>query len=253
MPEEQAALDYDAPIIEAVIALDCDLAPGNHALTPEMFCEAGIDKNYTENQQIEVTLRRFQADGSNAEHHTAKTNHGVEFRHRDKRQICRFRTDGFSFHRLEPYTSFDDYFPEISRLWSIYCDTAAPVMLTRVSMRYINRIPVPFERDQQISFAKYLKNVPSTLSDYEMTLGGIFQTLRMSCSATGAEVQLTSATEEACETHVPVVLDIEASLRMKTQPVRLEDLSEKLESLRSLKNKVFRTTLTQACQNQFQS
>jgi len=125
-------------------------------------------------------------------------------------------------------------------------------MLTRLSMRYINRIVVPFRENKTINFTNYLQNIPPTLGDYKMELGGIFQTLKMICPESQAQVQLTSATEDQSDSGVPVVLDIEATLRIKKEPKSLDHFLEDLKNLRDLKNQVYQTTLTQECHKQFQ-
>ena len=72
--------------------------------------------------------------------------HGVQalqFLQDDERQLVQVRVQGFSFNRLAPYTSLDDYLPEIKRTWGLYVDLVKPVQVRQIRVRYINRILLP--------------------------------------------------------------------------------------------------------------
>ncbi len=53
------------------------------------------------------------------------------------------RAQGFSFNRLAPYSSLDDYLPEIERTWRLYVDLVSPTQIRFIRLRYINRILLP--------------------------------------------------------------------------------------------------------------
>ena len=65
----------------------------------------------------------------------------LQFLHADEKQLVQVRAQGFSFNRLAPYTSLDDYLPEIERTWHLFVGLASPVQIRVVQLRYINRIP----------------------------------------------------------------------------------------------------------------
>jgi uncharacterized protein (TIGR04255 family) len=49
-----------------------------------------------------------------------------QFLKNDEKQLVQFRNEGFSFNRLAPYTTLDDYLPQIKKNWEIYRIVAAP-------------------------------------------------------------------------------------------------------------------------------
>jgi uncharacterized protein (TIGR04255 family) len=65
--------------------------------------------------------------------------------------VAQFRVDGFTFSKLEPYTTWDSVFAEALRLWAVYVKVADPSEVVRIAVRYINRLQVP---------------VPAQISDY---------------------------------------------------------------------------------------
>ena len=74
------------------------------------------------------------------------TEHGIvgfQFRSADGLDIAQFRVDGFIYNRLKPYTSWDAIFPRATDLWEAYRRVAAPQMVTRLALRYLNRIDLP--------------------------------------------------------------------------------------------------------------
>jgi uncharacterized protein (TIGR04255 family) len=54
----------------------------------------------------------------------------------------------FSFNRLAPYTTLDDYLPEIERAWLLYVDLVSPVQIRVIRLRYINRMLLPMPANQ---------------------------------------------------------------------------------------------------------
>src|SRR5258708_20692263 len=57
--------------------------------------------------------------------------------------VAQFRIDGFTFSKLEPYTTWEEVFAEASRLWQLYVAKAQPPEGIRVAGRDINRLRVP--------------------------------------------------------------------------------------------------------------
>ena len=82
----------------------------------------------------------------NLETEISKSSFGIDgylFQSADEKQVVQFRTDGFSFSRLKPYTSWDSVKLEASRLWQLLSDATKPQLVTRLAVRYINSIDVP--------------------------------------------------------------------------------------------------------------
>jgi uncharacterized protein (TIGR04255 family) len=75
----------------------------------------------------------------------------IGWQYRADSMVAQFRVDGFTFSKLEPYTTWDSVFAEALRLWAVYVKVADPSEVVRIAVRYINRLQVP---------------VPAQISDY---------------------------------------------------------------------------------------
>lgn len=166
-------------------------------------------------------------------------------------QILQFREDGFSFNRLRPYEGFDSYQEAIANGWEFYRTRAKPKLVSRLSMRFINRIELPFG-DESVLLTDYLRFMRPAVPAENQQLAGIFQTLRFRCTKSSAFSQVTIATQDASETSLPVVLDIETYLDLNRPPDPFEEFANELDCLRRLKNEIFRNSLTPECLQQFQ-
>lgn len=103
-----------APIIEAVVDIDCDLPTAlDHQTLREAAGEA-LRARYPKFRQPLIQQHVFKQEGNQAPEMQVHQGQGaMQFLTEDEKQLVQFRSNGFSFNRLAPYTSLDDYFPEI--------------------------------------------------------------------------------------------------------------------------------------------
>ena len=83
---------------------------------------------------------------------------GYVFSSEDKKRVIQVKMDGFTFSRLKPYESWENFYGEAYKLWEYYRETAFPKEVIRVALRYINRILIPTE--DRIELKKYITTVP---------------------------------------------------------------------------------------------
>jgi uncharacterized protein (TIGR04255 family) len=77
--------------------------------------------------------------------------------YRTETELAQFRVDGFTFSKIEPYTTWERVFGEALRLWRVYIDAARPKQVSRIAVRYINRMRLPVAIDLRL----YLEGPPS--------------------------------------------------------------------------------------------
>jgi len=85
--------------------------------------------------------------------------------------LTKVRMQGFSFNRLAPYTSLDDYLPEIERTWGLFASIASPVQIRVVRLRYINRILLPLTNGR-VELEDYLKVGPRLPDEDRLRFAG---------------------------------------------------------------------------------
>lgn len=240
------------PIVEAVLDIDCDTPPDAELAELEEPARERLGDRYPKARRRvshEVTLQ-----GTGEALSSLSTRHGLQalqFLTDDEKQLVQLRAQGFSFNRLAPYSSLDDYLPEIERTWRQYVELAGPVTTRQVRLRYINRIALPMEAGQ-VDLDTFLRIGPR-LPDVETLLLTDFL-VQQNAVERGSEhhVNLTVRSLSSENEMLPVILDITAAQPLEVSPEDWSAIDETVKSLRRLKNRVFRNTLTERCMQLFQ-
>jgi len=168
---------------------------------------------------------------------------GFRFKSEDGLTVVQFRVDGFTFSRLKPYTSWDAIFPEAWRLWLDYVETAVPESVTRIAVRYINRleVPLPFEE-----FSEYLEAPPALPPDVPQNVSSFLVKQVLHEPSSGIAVNFGQALEAglADSKHATIILDIDSYKVQEYEP-QAQHLTEEFESLRRMKNLIFFNSITE--------
>lgn len=167
---------------------------------------------------------------------------GYLFHAVNNQKIVQARLDGFTFNKLKPYTKWELFSSEAFSLWEKYVKIAEPVAITRLALRYINRIeiPLPFK-----DFSEYIltrpelgDGIPSGISDFLFRL-----------VIPNAEVQAVAVITETIDKNnpvsdkLPLILDIDV-FKDVNWPLDNKKIMETMEALRDFKNTVFLSSLT---------
>src|SRR5229473_3049572 len=132
-----------APISEAVI--DLRIRPSEELSIASLAQLAEqLKPAYPVAQKIEsfeATLAFGEGRAKTAE--PVYSESGFFVKSTDERNVAQFRNDGFTFSRLPPYTSWETVFPEAMGLWKRYRELTRTLRVTRVAVRYINRLELP--------------------------------------------------------------------------------------------------------------
>ena len=240
-----------APIIEAVVDVDCDMPPNFDMDALEAAGKAALADSYPVFRRRFVSEHQIVAGPAGASSVTMRQGiHALQFVSPDDKQIVQYRPAGFSFNRLAPYSTFDDYLPEIARCWRLFVGDARPVMTRAVRMRYINRFELPL-KDGKVKLSDYLKVAPRVVDEARLELAGFFNQISVVEPNTGNQANIVFATQEISGERLALIFDIEASKQVDLEPSDWATISSTLESLRLLKNLIFGNSLTKKCLNLF--
>src|SRR3989304_10149994 len=125
------------PIVEAVFDVDCDLPPGFDLVALEGPTRAKFGDQYPKLQTQFIQEFEIRADADATPNmSTRRAVQAFQCRQEDEKQLVQVRAQGFSFNRLAPYSSLDDYLPEIERTWRLYIELAKPVQIRLIRLRY---------------------------------------------------------------------------------------------------------------------
>jgi uncharacterized protein (TIGR04255 family) len=130
----------NAPISEALI--DIRASADSVPLDALRSFNKGLEHSYPKVRLQQEWAGQIRL-GAEANASMVTSKHGVRgylFLSEDEKQIVQARRDGFTFSRLWPYDSFDALRDEAKRLWLRYVEVASPKKVTRLAVRYVNKI-----------------------------------------------------------------------------------------------------------------
>ena len=152
-----------SPVTEALIDLRA-AQPNDFVVTSFLKAFEEISEKFPNREEIifgegQVTLGQGSPEVEISQRHT-----GYRFISRDKRKVVQIRTDGFTFSQLAPYTRWEELRDEARYLWDVLRTKTEVSQVTRIAVRYINRLDIP---EQSFELSDYLKTYPKDSPDYE--------------------------------------------------------------------------------------
>ncbi len=241
----------NAPITEAVIDLRVELPPElSVAMLQTVFEGEGERAAYPEREALLREEFQFTVGvGASSTRQEA----GFRFRSNDGKHVCQARIDGFTLSRLKPYEHWETFRAEAQRLWTRYKELAKPVKVTRIAVRYINRIEIPLPLND---FSDWFRTYPEVSSDLPQGLSGYFMQFRMPLDdAKGAAIINQSVLDESngvppSDAIVTMLLDIDI-FRTAELPSEDVEIWALMDKLAEEKNQVFEASITEKTRELF--
>lgn len=198
-------------------------------------------------QDIQISAASVP-DGSSELLQRAQWN-GFRLQDEPGRHVAQFTPNGVIFSRLEPYEKWETFRTEALRFWDLFLELAEPTVIQRLGVRYINRIPL--EKGEQPS--DYLETGSSLLPGLQVSPESFFYKDTYQVPGYPYSVhwvrtiqpqQPTSADQQA------LIVDIDV---FTTELLQLDQdvLTQRLQQMRWLKNKVFFSSITKTAQERF--
>ncbi|WP_414528759.1 TIGR04255 family protein [Nodularia chucula] len=236
----EAKINYTKiPITEALIDLRIKTPVDGGLISLNNFGHQ-IQAEYTRKDEI-VRLENKINIGQGATFASANQSVlGYRFLSPDDKQIVQARLDGFSFSRLAPYQKWEPFRDEAQRLWDIYQIATDSKTVSRVTVRYINRLdlPLPFN-----DFKEYLLTVPEISPKISQGLSDYFMQLQIPQEDVEAMLVLTEAIIPPSDNMISVLLDINLFADVDFDSNR-HDHWRLLETFRIRKNEIFEGCIT---------
>ncbi len=240
-----------APIVEAVVDIECDMPPKFNLVALEDAAKtAYLDKYPLAQTQFVEEHQIQQRPNKPAKHSLKRGIQALQFRQQGNKQLIQVRAQGYSFNRLAPYSTLDDYLVEIERTWRLFVELAAPLQIRAVRIRYINRLLLPL-KDGKLEFTDFLRVSPQLPDESNLTFVGFLNQHSAVETGTGNQANIVLAAQLPEKEMLPVIFDIGVNHVENGEIENWPWILEKILSLRSLKNRIFENTLTESCLNQF--
>ncbi len=236
-----------APITEAII--DFRVAPAEGFATDKLVdIHLQIKDTFPIIQPFHKRIGTFTVDPNGPPDvpikvDTSAHHSGFWFRSRDNLRTFQATIDGFTFNRLAPYKSWDDFSSEARNLWRIYKEVCEPICVTRAAIRYVNLINIPAEELTELK--DYFHTFPEIASELgQRALQSFFMQLHIPQQDLSCLLIINEAVAPQTNPNfVTVILDLDL-FREHIWGRDDEDIWQFLEKLRHRKNEVFEASIT---------
>jgi uncharacterized protein (TIGR04255 family) len=240
-----------APIVEAVLDIDCDMTAGFGLAAMEGPARDVFRSQYPKFRNQFLEEHHIESKADELKHSSRRAVQALQFLKDDEKQLVQLRRQGFSFNRLAPYSSLDNYLPEIQRTWDLFVRVASPVKIRTVRLRYINRILLPVTPNSK-DLDAYFKVAPKLPDEERLQFAGFVNQHTAVEIDTGFQVNTVLASQIMEKGALPIIFDICVASIKTAEPNNWHWILIEIQSLRNLKNRIFKNTLTEKCLNLFQ-
>lgn len=238
-----------APITEALldirVKLPQDLTIENIESFYEKVKDEFPDKKERKHFQAKID---FSSDKPFSNEQISGKIDGYLFKSSVEKKVVQSRMDGFTFNKLKPYNDWNSFSSEARKLWNIYYEMFNPLKITRIALRYINRIdiPLPFE-----NFKEYILTIPEIACDLPQGLSNFFMQLNIPNIKINATAVINETMKEITKDNkLPFIFDIDV-FQINNYSNNDEKIWEEFEKLRNFKNEIFFNSLTKKAKELF--
>ena len=167
---------------------------------------------------------------------------GFAFINGDENRLVQVGSGGFTFNMLSPYSNWEEMRDTARKLWDLYAKESSPVKITRVALRYINKMNFP---RLDADFSEFLLTSPTLPESLPQGLNNFLTRMNVPMpEMESTRVMVTFAFEGISDPEIlPIILDIDA-VTEKTYEVNDDAVWDVLEKLHNVKNKFFFENLT---------
>lgn len=240
----------NAPITEALIDIRIRI-PENFDVEKFQSLHSAIITQYPNKKKRQKWESKFEfTKGKSPISESTETVDGYIFTSANDKQVFQAKIDGFTFNKLKPYDKWETFRDEALRLWQLYRDLVSP-QITRVALRFINKIDIPLSPQTALDFDDYLTAGPIVPKGLPQGISSFLTRVVIHDPAIDAVAIMTQAFEQIVDPKfVPIILDIDVF--KKKEIISEEESWQTLESFRHFKNKIFFESITEKAKELFQ-
>lgn len=176
----------------------------------------------------------------------------VQFISADETAVVQVGANALVINRLRPYTSWEQFRALILQQFNIYTETAAPLGLAQVQLRYINKLEIPQPgAGKALDLNKYCTVLPTIPDSLNSWISGFLQ--RVEISVPGSQSRLvvqSGSVPPERERHVGILVDLEYTVQTR-EPLALTAVARTLEEAHVEIEKAFNECFTTAARELF--
>jgi uncharacterized protein (TIGR04255 family) len=229
-------------------------AAKDHTVHVEVFprapvVEAILSFRYPLLDNLQDSIQLLAKDIVEEYPHVEKRDSGYRFKSADGRHVIRLSKTAFSFHRLQPYSQWRDLAAGAQTAWASVRRRYEPEYVAGVSLRYLNKIPLPLPPGGDMAdFITLCPQVPASIdtgfSEYLLRL--VLEDLTVPARA---EITQIVGAEKA----QPWTLNFDIDVTSDDEEYAPDsaELWEQVARLREYKNRLFFSSITDKCRELF--
>jgi uncharacterized protein (TIGR04255 family) len=179
--------------------------------------------------------------------HSSEAKHSLDgffLYSQDEKRVLHLMQDGFAISILRPYTGWDDAFASFMQYWKKYSDRITPKYINRMAVRSINVIPNVASRE----ISEYISLDQG--SEIGCLLGFFDKRIFSVDDEAQFQAVITKTVNETIKNQVDIILDIDVS-NVIPREYGSVDIQSIFESIRSYKNKIFESIITEKSRSYF--
>jgi len=238
----------NAPITEAIIDIQVERQENCTIDILGKFGEA-IDKKFDEQKKRTRFEGKIDFGPEKSPNFTQKSEvDGVAFKCNPENKIVQARLNGYGFSKLQPYEKWETFVSEAKELWGKYRDLVNPSKVTRIGLRYINRIEIPMP---VYDFKEYFLTFPEIAEGLPSAISGLFMRLTLPKPCTDYNAIITQAINQATNQSLPIIFDIDVA-KTGEFDASSDEIWTFLAEMREYKNEIFFKSLTEKAKGLFE-
>lgn len=239
----------NAPITEALLDIRVQLPEEVDIKKLETFHDS-IKKRFPEKKQRRSVAVKIPIlpESASSTLPVAGGPDGYLFRSPNENKIVQARLDGFTFNKLKPYENWKTFCSEANIFWDMYLKKFNPKKITRIALRYINRIEVSLPIKD---FKEYILTNPEVAPKLPQSLSHFFMQIIMPKPEIEANAIITQTMDKPTESQrLPLILDIDV-FKEAVYVDNKEKIWKDFENLRVFKNEIFFNSITEKTKELF--
>lgn len=236
------------PITEAVIEIRLE-KPLSEKVVKKIHNR--LKNSYESSDTISSTGIKFDAEKKEIEQLPTEFV-GYRLSSKDRTDIVQIKANAMICSRLAPYNGWENFEPRARKNWGIWRKEIKQARLRRIGLRYINRLDIPYKKENKIDVEDYLTVVPKfpepslirVLTAYTMQIAGPFsiEDFHLNINSNVVKSPLID--------NLSIVLDLDLSLN-KDLPHNDDKIWELINKMREYKNNAFEMCITDKARELF--
>ncbi len=232
----------NAPITEALLDIQVELPSDIDISILEGFQQKIIDSF-----PYKTELNTWQGgmeikDGKASLFNSMGGINGFMFKSSEEDKMIQVTLQGFTFNKLKPYTHWGEFIEEARDHWNHFLEVAKPKKVTRIGLRYINRIVIP---SIQVDLKEYILTGPEISPELKFPLAGFFLRMVVTNPDINAMAIITETIDQKNKelNVIPLIFDIDV-VRDHLNLDAHEDFWRHVNDMRDFKNTIFFNSFT---------